>query len=75
MDNNEEAFRGLVDSVIGHPSTKPHIPISTREVQLEAEIRFLRQEISRALAVIQTALDRLDVRTDHTMLDDEESLF
>ena len=70
MDSNEQAFRGLVDAIVAHPSTKPHIPTSTREVQLEAELRFVRNEVNRALAVIQTALDRLDVLTEPTVLDD-----
>ena len=63
MDKNEEVFRGLVDSIIGHPSTKPHLPTSTREVQLEAEIRALRAEINRMCAVIQLAVDRMWERT------------
>lgn len=45
MDSNDEAFRGLVDAVFAHPSTKPHIPISTREVQFEAEIKRFRVEV------------------------------
>lgn len=64
MDNQEEVFRGLVDSILGHPATKPHLPQTVREVQLEAEIRALRAEIDRMCAVIQTALDRVWERTE-----------
>lgn len=60
MDNNDETFRGLVDAVFAHPSTKPHIPTSVREVQLEAEIDVLRGAIDRAIAVIRTSLARLE---------------
>jgi hypothetical protein len=77
MDSNEEAFRGLVDSIIGHPSTKPHIPISTREVQLEAELNRFKREVRDLIYRLEAILNAFEYRHELGWVpgDDNESLF
>lgn len=62
MDNQEEVFRGLVDAVFSHPSTKPHIPTSTREVQLEAEIRRFKVEVRELIYRLEAILNAFEHR-------------
>ena len=62
MDKNEEVFRGLVDAIVAHPSTKPHIPTSTREVQLEAEIRRFRVEVRELIYRLEAILNAFEYR-------------
>ena len=62
MDKNEEVFRGLVDAVVAHPSTKPHIPTSTREVQLEAEIARFKVEVRELIYRLEAILNAFEYR-------------
>ena len=62
MDSNEQAFRGLVDAIVAHPSTKPHIPTSTREVQLEAEIVRFKTEVRELIYRIEAILNAFEYR-------------
>ena len=62
MDNKEEVFRGLVDAIVAHPSTKPHIPTSTREVQLEAEIRRFKVEVRELIYRLEAILNAFEYR-------------
>ena len=64
MDNKEEVFRGLVDAIVAHPSTKPHIPTSTREVQLEAEMNRFRVEVNQLLCRLEAILKAFEDRHD-----------
>ena len=62
MDNQEEVFRGLVDAIVAHPSTKPHIPTSTREVQLEAEIVRFKVEVRELIYRLEAILSAFEFR-------------
>ena len=75
MDNQEEVFRGLVDAVFSHPSTKPHIPTSVREVQLEVELEAARKQhlrlLYRLLAIIEGHIEEEHLVNETDPSDDE----
>jgi len=73
MDNKEEVFRGLVDAIVAHPSTKPHIPTSTREVQLEAEIRRFKVEVRELIYRIEAILNAFEYRHELGWVETDES--
>jgi hypothetical protein len=73
MDSNEEAFRGLVDAVFAHPSTKPHIPTSTREVQLEAEINRFKIEVRELIYRLEAILNAFEARHELGWVETDDS--
>ena len=73
MDKNREAFYGLVDSVIAHPSTKPHIPTSTREVQLEAEINRFKVEVRELIYRLEAILNAFEARHELGWVETDDS--
>lgn len=73
MDNQEEVFRGLVDAIVAHPSTKPHIPTSTREVQLEAEIVRFKTEVRELIYRIEAILNAFEYRHELGWVETDES--
>lgn len=73
MDKNEEVFRGLVDAIVAHPSTKPHIPISTREVQLEAEIRRFKVEVRELIYRLEAILNAFEFRHELGWVETDDS--
>lgn len=73
MDNQEEVFRGLVDAIVAHPSTKPHIPTSTREVQLEAEIRRFKVEVRKLIYRLEAILNAFEYRHELGWVETDES--
>ena len=73
MDKNEEVFRGLVDSIVAHPSTKPHIPTSTREVQLEAEIVRFKVEVRELIYRLEAILNAFEYRHELGWVETDES--
>ena len=73
QDNNRQAFYGLVDSVIAHPSTKPHIPTSTREVQLEAEIVRFKTEVRELIYRLEAILNAFEYRHELGWVETDDS--
>jgi hypothetical protein len=73
MDKNEETFRGLVDAMLTHPSTKPHIPTSTREVQLEAEIRRFKIEVRELIYRLEAILNAFEYKHELGWVETDES--
>ena len=73
MDNNEETFRGLVDAVFAHPSTKPHIPTSVREVQLEAEIKRFRVEVRDLIYRLEAILGAFEYKHELGWVETDDS--
>ena len=73
MNKNEEVFRGLVDAIVAHPSTKPHIPTSTREVQLEAEIRRFKTEVRELIYRLEAILNAFEYRHELDGVETDES--
>lgn len=73
MDKNEEVFRGLVDAIVAHPSTKPHIPTSTREVQLEAEIARFKVEVRELIYRLEAILNAFEYRHELGWVQTDES--
>jgi hypothetical protein len=73
MDSNEQAFRGLVDAIIAHPSTKPHIPTSTREVQLEAEIKRFKIEVRELIYRLEAILNAFEYKHELGWVETDES--
>jgi hypothetical protein len=73
MDNNEATFRGLVDAVFAHPSTKPHIPTSTREVQLEAEINRFKIEVRELIYRLEAILNAFEARHELGWVETDDS--
>lgn len=61
-EQQREALYGLIDSVLAHPSTKPHIPVSTREVQLEAEIKRFKVEVCELIYRLEAILNAFEYR-------------
>jgi len=72
-DPIREAFHGLVDSIIAHPSTKPHIPTSTREVQLEAEIARFKVEVRELIYRLEAILNAFEYRHELGWVETDES--
>jgi hypothetical protein len=73
MDSNEQAFRGLVDAMLTHPSTKPHIPTSTREVQLEAEIKRFKIEVRELIYRLEAILNAFEYKHELGWVETDES--
>ncbi len=73
MDSNQDAFRGLVDAVIAHPSTKPHIQTSLREVQLEAEIKRFRVEVRDLIYRLEAILNAFEYKHELGWVETDES--
>ena len=73
MDNKEEVFRGLVDAIVAHPSTKPHIPTSTREVQLEAEIVRFKTEVRELIYRLEAILNAFEYRHELGWVETDDS--
>lgn len=73
MDSNEQAFRGLVDAIVAHPSTKPHIPTSTREVQLEAEIARFKVEVRELIYRLEAILNAFEHRHELGWVETDDS--
>lgn len=72
-DPNHEAFRGLVDAIVAHPSTKPHIPTSTREVQLEAELAHFKREVRQMIDRLVTILYAFEYRHELGWVETDDS--
>lgn len=72
-DAQREAFYGLIDSVLSHPSTKPHIPTSTREVQLQAEINRFKVEVRELIYRLEAILNAFEARHELGWVETDDS--
>ena len=72
-ERQREAFYGLVDAVLAHPSTKPHIPTSTREVQLEAEINRFKVEVRELIYRLEAILNAFEARHELGWVETDDS--
>ena len=63
QDNNRKAFYGLVDSVIAHPSTKPHIPM-IQDVAARAEFERFRREVRGLIYRLEAILTAFECKHD-----------
>ena len=72
MDSQKKAFHGLVDSVLGHPSTKPHIPM-IQEVALQAEFARFKVEVRELIYRLEAILNSFEHRHELGWVQTDES--
>ena len=72
QDNNRQAFYGLVDSVIAHPSTKPHLPM-IQEVALQAEFARFKVEVRELIYRIEAILNAFEYKHELGWVETDES--
>ena len=61
QDKNREAFYGLVDSVIAHPSTKPHIPM-IQDIATKAEYERFKREVRDLIYRLEAILNAFEYK-------------
>lgn len=71
-DRNRQAFHGLVDSVLGHPSTKPHIPM-IQEVALQAELARFKVEVREMIYRLEAILNAFEHRHELGWVETDDS--
>lgn len=72
QDNNRQAFYGLVDSVIAHPSTKPHIPM-IQDIATKAEFERFKVEVRSLIYRIEAILNAFEYRHELGWVETDDS--